>query len=241
MTRLKIVQAAWVAPAVEFRQGIFMFRRSAVSIPVPLLEERCRALDCAVPVAALPPLAAYLETLMRWNAVMNLVGAHTWQDALRVLVADSFHLAFFLESLNLPSHPQVWDLGAGAGLPGLPLRMVWEKGRYVLVEAREKRALFLVQALALLRLPRTEVFHGRAEDFFKSAEPPAQLVISRAFMPWPEVLKLVADRMAPDGRVVFLASAPPPARLAVQWMVEAERRYMAGDGARWFWSLRRSD
>ena len=83
-----------------------------------------------VPPAALEPLAVYLEMLCRWNAAMNLVGARSWQDILARLVADSFHLASFLEELPLPEEPLSWDLGSGAGLPGIPLRMAWTRGGY---------------------------------------------------------------------------------------------------------------
>lgn len=217
-----------------------MARRPPVVIAAAQLEEQCRALGCAVPETVLPRLAVYLEMLMRWNAAMNLVGARSWQEALHGLAADSFHLACFLESLDLPSHPHTWDLGAGAGLPGLPLRMVWEKGEYVLVEAREKRALFLAHALAHLRLPRTTAFHGRAEDFFQRAPHAAHLVVSRAFLPWPRVLELIQGHTIPGGRVIFLALTPPPDDLPQGWAAEAARRYTARGDVRWFWALRHS-
>lgn len=81
-----------------------------------------------VPQEALEPLGVYLEMLCQWNKAMNLVGPHSWQDMLTRLVADSFHLASFLDSLSVPAAPLTWDLGAGAGLPGIPLRMLWTKG-----------------------------------------------------------------------------------------------------------------
>lgn len=53
----------------------------------------------------LPRLVTYVHMLMTWNRVMNLVGQETWQDAAGLLVADSFYLAPFLESLPLPGIP----------------------------------------------------------------------------------------------------------------------------------------
>lgn len=110
---------------------------------------RCaREAGVTVPDAALPGLAEYLQLLCRWNKAMNLVGAHHWRDAMQRLVADSFHLATFLDGLPLPEDPLCWDLGSGAGLPAIPLRMAWQRGTCWLVEAREKRALFLSTVLA---------------------------------------------------------------------------------------------
>ena len=45
--------------------------------------------------------------------------------------------------MPLPESPETWDLGAGAGIPGIPLRLVWDSGTFTLVEVREKRVLFL--------------------------------------------------------------------------------------------------
>jgi hypothetical protein len=58
------------------------------------------------------------------------------------------------------------DLGAGAGLPSLPLLMAYPDVRFVLVEAAQRRASFLVWATVELGLAdRAEVWCGRAERF----------------------------------------------------------------------------
>ena len=111
----------------------------------------------------LPPLAGYLGLLIQWNRVMNLVGTRTTEDTFFTLVVDSLHLGRFLrEDVEYSAAPCCWDLGSGAGLPGLPLRMIWQEGDYWMVEAREKRALFLSTVLAKYPLPGTHVFRGRA-------------------------------------------------------------------------------
>ena len=195
--------------------------------PAPTPEELAacaRQAGLDIPDRALPPLAAYLDRLLRWNSVMNLVGARDWREALSNLVGDSFHLAAFLDGLPLPAEPLCWDLGSGAGLPGIPLRMIWQRGDYWLVEAREKRALFLSQTLHSLRLPRTHVYRGRAEAFFAGQARGADGVISRAFMPPRPLLDLLAPRLAPGGLVVLLLNEadddPPPV-----WELVAEQTY----------------
>lgn len=134
-------------------------------IPLSALAQCAREAGVTVPGAVLPGLADYLQLLCRWNRAMNLVGARHWRDAMQRLVADSFHLADFLDGLPLPEEPLCWDLGSGAGLPAIPLRMVWRRGTCWLVEAREKRALFLSTVLARVPLPGTRVFRGRVEHF----------------------------------------------------------------------------
>lgn len=102
----------------------------------------------------LHPLAGYLGLLMQWNKVMNLVGTRTAEDTFFTLVVDSLHLGRFLrEDVKCSAAPCCWDLGSGAGLPGIPLRMIWQEGDYWMVEAREKRALFLSTVLAQYPCP----------------------------------------------------------------------------------------
>lgn len=193
--------------------------------PAPEALAGCaRQAGLTIPEQALQPLGIYLTELIRWNSVMNLVGARDWREALANLAGDSFHLAAFLADLPLPEAPLHWDLGSGAGLPGIPLRMVWERGDYWLVEAREKRALFLSRMLCSLRLPRTHVHRGRVEHFFGTQPHGADCVISRAFMPPETLLPLLAPHLAPQGLVILLCNRQPAA-LPPGWERVRHRAY----------------
>ncbi len=169
-------------------------------------------------------LAVYLDVLIAWNRRVNLVGPSDWIVILDELVADSPHLAAFLDSPEVAAflgsaggEPLCLDFGAGAGLPGIPLRIVWPRGDYALIEIRAKRAAFLAEALARLGLPRTTVFSGRAEDAparFASPDRPGMVVcLSRAFLPWPRFLAFAAGHVGPLGRpyAVLTMTADRPA------------------------------
>lgn len=201
------------------------------------LANMCHRVDVEAPQRALEPLATYLETLTAWNRAINLVGLHTWQDIFSCLVVDSFHLAHFLDTLPLSTSPLVWDLGSGAGLPGIPLRLVWERGQYHLVELREKRALFLSTILARLRLPRTFVHRMSVERFFQERVVPADCIVSRAFLPWRQLLDLTAPQLQTQGVLVIMAHAPKPDALPAPWRVIARQSYDACGKKRWFWAL----
>lgn len=201
--------------------------------------EICLKLGFALSPEQSACLSGYLDLLAKWNRVMNLVGRSKWQDILSHLVVDSLYLDAFLRTLDIADTPECWDLGAGAGLPGIPLRMLWQKGSYCLVEAREKRALFLRTALASRPLPGVTVFHGRAEAFMP-ARPPADLIVSRAFMPWETMLDFVKNHVRAGSFCLFLTLTPLPAALPEGWTAEAEKRYTAGGrDSRFFWAIRR--
>lgn len=199
------------------------------------LRTQCLACGLHAPESALEPLTVYLGMLMRWNVVMNLVGTRTWQDTLRNLVADSFYVADVLTNAVLPPEPLTLDLGAGAGLPGLPLRMLWQKGSYTLIEAREKRALFMQNALSQLALPRTHVFHGRVETYF-ATHTPADCILSRAFMPWPQLLAFVRPHLHAQGHVLCMTRTPPPP-LPSHWHIVTSKEYRVHNDLRWLWLL----
>ena len=188
-------------------------------------------------------LSSYLALLVKWNRVMNLVGPPDWESILSSLVIDSLYLADFIQTLPLPEEPECRDLGAGAGLPGLPLRMIWQKGSYTLVEAREKRALFLRTALAAVPLPGVFVYHGRAETFMARTRP-AHLTVSRAFLPWERVLALLSPYTDEGAFCLFLTLLPlPPSlpqSLAKNWRPFAEKRYTVYGAHRYFWALQKT-
>lgn len=83
------------------------------------------------------------------------------------------------------------DLGSGAGLPGLPLKIVLPGLRLFLVESRAKSCAFLREATQDLALSDVEVLEGRAEDLGRG--PPYResfdLVTARAVAPLPVLVE----------------------------------------------------
>ena len=216
------------------------------------LVRHCRAAGWELTPDQADKLAVYLRLLMQWNGAMNLVGTHSWTETLNRLIFDSFELARFLSNDaqteararadgNHAAYPRIWDLGAGAGLPGIPLRMVWPHGEYWLVEAREKRALFLSTVLARISMPDTHVFRGRAQAFMPGRQ--ADCILSRAFMPWPDVLRLVRPHLAPAGQVILLTKDPIETRPInaaspdTGWRIQASACYQVGTDIRRLYAL----
>jgi 16S rRNA (guanine527-N7)-methyltransferase len=185
-------------------------------------------------------LAVYLELLVRWNAAFNLVSPGGWREIFTGLAADSFYLANFLSRLPLPVAPQTWDFGAGAGLPGIPLRLIWTRGEYRMVERREKRAIFLSTVLALLKPERTRIFRGTVENFFATLPRPADrahCIVSRAFLPWRGLLGLTRARLPPDGTLILFAVREAPSELPIPWTLTDTYAYAVADKKRYFWAL----
>jgi len=206
-------------------------------------------------------LAIYLGLLEKWNRSTNLVGKRGWRDILTDLVADSWHVADYLSGLDWgdesppgpdgpvgsvgpvgPVGPVVFDLGAGAGLPGVPLRLFWDRGEYYLIEPRRKRAVFLEAAIAAMGLTRTFAVETRAEDvpgLALAGGRPADVVVSRAFLPWREYVRLASGLVRPGGSIVVMASHGPPeaGEVAPDFALGPGMAYGAAGGERYVWSL----
>lgn len=111
------------------------------------------------------------------------------------------------------------DLGAGGGVPSLPLLVSRPWLSLVLVDSSRRRTAFCVSALVELEaLDRATVWTGRAETF---AHDPAhrdryQVVVARGFGPPADTVECAAPLLAPGGRCVI--SEPPRGR---DWPAEA--------------------
>lgn len=188
-------------------------------------------------------LAAYLRLLLSWNKKINLTACHDAISLMRDLVQDSFFLVQFLEKLSARyswRDPLVCDLGAGAGLPGIPLRLFWSEGQYIWVERRQKRALFLENVQSWLKLPRFNGWHGDATDFLRMHSSKIKCIISRAFMPWQKLLPLCTSALAVDGILLIMANEPPPTGLASGWALDEAPAYRIPAKTRYLWALRRA-
>ncbi len=106
----------------------------------------------------------YLEVLKKWSSKMNLTGIQGERERVRKLLADSLSIPAYLSELGQSEGIRIADLGSGAGVPGLPVKISLPGCRVTLVESRLKRVHFLQEVLRTLGLSGIEVFHGRSGE-----------------------------------------------------------------------------
>jgi 16S rRNA (guanine527-N7)-methyltransferase len=100
-----------------------------------------------------------------------------------------------------PTDRTAYDLGSGAGLPGIVVAVVRPTLAVTLVETRRRRAAFLELAVERLRLGNAAVAFGRVEEL----EDAADLCFARALAPLPQVWALARPLLHPGGRLVYFA------------------------------------
>ena len=107
----------------------------------------------------LDQFAAYAAELRRWNERVNLTAITAESEIVARHFLDSLRCA-----LSWGTAPQsLVDVGAGAGFPGLPLKILRPELQLTLVESVEKKAAFLRHIAAALDLSEAEVLVARAE------------------------------------------------------------------------------
>ncbi len=160
----------------------------------PALAAAASGLGVRLAPAQIDQLLKHVELLERWNRTHNLVGPGSTELWLERHTLDSLAAAPFLPP------GRGFDVGSGAGFPGIPLAVARPDCPRTLVEPREKRAAFLVNVLAALGLGNATVVHEHLEP----PAPPghAQFAVSRATLPLPAWLALAASLLAPRGLAV---------------------------------------
>ena len=120
------------------------------------------------------------------------------------------HLADALVALDLPEvhgARSLADLGAGAGVPGLPLAIARPELETILVESSGRKCAFMAAIVSELGLERVQVAHARAEELGRSA---FDLVTVRALASPAVVAEYAAPLLAVGGTLVAWRGARDP-------------------------------
>ncbi|MFG6118665.1 16S rRNA (guanine(527)-N(7))-methyltransferase RsmG [Thalassobacillus sp. B23F22_16] len=109
----------------------------------------------------------YFEILVEWNEKMNLTAITDEEGVYLKHFYDSITAAFyhdFTKPLN------ICDVGAGAGFPSLPLKIVFPQLKVTIVDSLQKRITFLNHLAHELELSDVAFYHDRAENFGKNSK-----------------------------------------------------------------------
>ncbi len=163
-------------------------------------------LGLSVPAPNLRKLLDYLSLIAKWNRVHNLTSV---RESSRMV---SNHL---LDCLAVVPHLEantVLDVGSGAGLPGIPLALMWSQARVPLLDSNHKKAAFLRQAVIELGLNNVDVVCDRVETWQPARE--FDLVISRALSDLSEFVNLAGRLCSADGVVAAMKGVYPYEEIA---------------------------
>lgn len=124
------------------------------------------AQNLRIPLTAehLAAFEIYRDELVAWNEKFNLT-AITDDEGIQVRhFLDSLSCLMAFGGVEALAGKQVIDIGAGAGFPSLPLKLLCPKMRLTLVEATAKKVSFLEHITRRLKLEGVRTLHARAEE-----------------------------------------------------------------------------
>jgi len=146
----------------------------------------------------------YYYELVDWNQRVNLTSITGYEEVPVKHFLDSLTVTLALKPKVGDKSFGVVDVGTGAGLPGIPLKILLPDVKLVLLEATAKKANFLRHLIAKLGLDDVEVVVGRAEELAHDARyrERFELVLSRAVAPLPTLVELTLPFCAVGGSFV---------------------------------------
>lgn len=155
-------------------------------------------------------LNAYLALLQKWNKAYNLTAVRNPTEMVPLHLLDSLAVARFVQGKS------VVDVGTGAGLPGIPLSIMFPQIHFVLLDSNVKKTRFCRQAALELKLDNVTVVHERVEAFQPESlgfNMGFDVVFSRAFAPLERLIPLTQHLCADDGRIMAMKSSRAPEEL----------------------------
>ncbi|MDR1349754.1 MAG: 16S rRNA (guanine(527)-N(7))-methyltransferase RsmG [Zoogloeaceae bacterium] len=188
------------------------------------LERGIAALGLELATDAPEKLIAYRDLLMKWNKTYNLTAlknpaeaiTHHLLDALAILPALDHHINAaasppVTERSSARCPPSsVLDVGSGGGLPGLTLAIARPELAVTLVDAVQKKTVFLRQTIIELALKNVTVYHARVETL----QGRHAVITARAFAELKDFVALTRHLLAPNGHWLAMKGQNPDAELA---------------------------
>jgi 16S rRNA (guanine527-N7)-methyltransferase len=160
---------------------------------------------------------AYMDLIAKWTKVYNLTALRDAQEMLTHHLLDSLAiiqpLRRELATLVLPVERlgfELLDVGAGAGLPGIVVAITCPDVRVTCVDTVAKKAAFIQQVAATLKLPNLKGLHARVE----SLTSPYDVVCSRAFASLVDFTSWSQLALAPHGVWMAMKGKYPEQELA---------------------------
>ena len=155
----------------------------------------------------------YFELLVEWNERINLTAITEKEEVYLKHFYDS--IAPILQGLIENQEIKLLDIGAGAGFPSLPMKILYPQLDVTIIDSLNKRINFLQLLAEELNLEGVHFYHGRAEDFAQDKHFRAQfdIVTARAVARMQVLSELTIPYLKVGGKLLALKASNAPEEL----------------------------
>lgn len=181
----------------------------------PALEVGLVKLGLALSPQQVDQLLAYQALIAQWNKVYNLTAVRDPQEMLTHHLLDSLAAVPPLLRQTEGQALSVLDVGSGGGLPGVVLAIVCPHLTVHCVDTVAKKAAFVQQVAASLKLPNLRGIHARVESLKADAGQGYDVVCSRAFASLLDFTTWSRAALKPDAVWMAMKGKHPADELAV--------------------------
>lgn len=183
-----------------------------------LIADSAAALDLPLDRDQTTRLTSFVALLSRWNRTYNLTAVREPAAMVSHHIADCLAAVAPLRRAladgrrRRVGQTRLLDVGSGGGLPGVVLAIAEPGWVVTCVDSVGKKAAFVTQAAAELRLQNLRVVHARVESL--SAPPDHAAIVSRAFGTLGDLVDATRHLLAPGGFWLAMKGHEPRAEMA---------------------------
>jgi 16S rRNA (guanine527-N7)-methyltransferase len=180
-----------------------------MSDALTVLQAGAAELGLPLAPAQFEQLLAYLALIQKWNKVYNLTAVRDPQEMLTHHLLDSLTAVAPLLRHTQGRPAKVLDVGSGGGLPGVVLAICRPELDVSCVDTVGKKAAFIQQVAATLKLPHLHGIHDRVEHL----SGPFDVICCRAFAALPDLVSWSRGALAEAGVWMAMKGKHPQAEI----------------------------
>ncbi|WP_439608289.1 16S rRNA (guanine(527)-N(7))-methyltransferase RsmG [Hydrogenophaga sp.] len=185
-----------------------------MSDPRATLQAGLQSLQLDLDARQVDLLLDYLGLLQKWNKVYNLTAVRDPAEMMTHHLLDSLAVIDPLRRQVGDRPLRLLDVGSGGGLPGVVIAIACPQIAVTCVDTVAKKAAFIQQAAATLKLPNLTGLHARVESLNALSGQGFDVVCSRAFASLVDFTRWSRDALQPGGIWMAMKGKHPGDELA---------------------------
>lgn len=169
------------------------------SIIADIVEQEAKSMQLSLSAHEIHSFEVYAAELKKWNSKVNLTAITKDKEIAIKHFVDSLTLAPYIKAGD-----RLLDIGSGAGLPIIPLKIIRPEIPMVSVDAVAKKIHFQRHIIRTLNLHNIEALHARIEELHKTHSNSFTIITSRAFTRLDRFVSLAAPLLAENGVLIAM-------------------------------------